>query len=874
VNIDKIHGKPIHMLRPKPGPISKASHFSLYPAKTFVQEDGVTVVGRTVLDHCSIVGKVAEELIRRFPQSIRDSLFPEGAPLVASTHDIGKVSPTFFEKVIRNCHDSVEGIERNLIIDPSIESQWGGHAGVSQLAALALGAPKYVPEILGQHHGYSPPIASYTANSDVFGGAQWQYQRGLLVDELKKILNMDWPEITSISQAKAIAGLTTVSDWIGSGHHFEDPALPWEDKIKIAIDDAGMIPATYRKNLSFEDVFGFKPRTAQKALIDAINMPGVYVLEGQMGLGKTEAALYAAYKVLDAGMARGIYFALPTQLTSNKIYDRFNNFLESILDPECSHRSLLLHGTAHLIEKVDMGEDAKPGGSWFNQSKRGLLAPFGTGTLDQALMSVMNVKHGFVRAFGLAGKVVILDEVHTYDAYTGTIMDALIKTLRELHCTVIILSATLSKDKREKMLGAPMHSIGYPLITACPENNPPQEIALETPTTHLVNIVLCPSTKDALDEALARASEGQQVLWIENTVKEAQALYLDVCVHANSMGIDVGLIHSKFTQEHRSEHEDKWVNAYGKPGWLNRGIKGRFLIGTQVLEQSIDIDADILVTRFCPTDMILQRLGRLWRHNDAPRHINASCEAWIIAPTLESAIESPEKAFGNSAFVYSPYVLCRALEVWEGIKQVSLPNDIRSLIERSYEEREELGLMKTWYGHMVDGHKKNIGRNKLGALAMRSLSTNGESTMRDDEAKTRYSSEETIDVLLVRGFSQSQGESCATLTLLDGSQVSLPLHAKSISKSAIRALSSTLMRQMVKCRNHEAPKPISQSVLRAAGLHHCLYLGLPEVDQASIRVAIVNKHDTIQSINGGDAHDDRLLSYRKNLGYQVKLKAT
>lgn len=95
-----------------------------------------------------------------------------------------------------------------------------------------------------------------------------------------------------------------------------------------------------------------------------------------------------------------------------------------------------------------MGEEGQPGRSWFNHAKRGLLAPFAVGTLDQALMAAMNVKHGFVRAFGLAGKVVILDEIHTYDAYTGTLLDALVELLRELHCTVIILSATLNKDRR------------------------------------------------------------------------------------------------------------------------------------------------------------------------------------------------------------------------------------------------------------------------------------------------------------------------------------------------------------------------------------------------------------------------------------------
>ena len=121
-----------------------------------------------------------------------------------------------------------------------------------------------------------------------------------------------------------------------------------------------------------------------------------------MGLGKTEAALYAAYRMLESRQASGIYFALPTQITSNKIFERFNCFLDRVLAEECQHRSLLLHSNAWLLD-TDMGEDGRPGGAWFNQAKRGLLAPFAVGTIDQALMAAMNVKHGFVRAFGLAG---------------------------------------------------------------------------------------------------------------------------------------------------------------------------------------------------------------------------------------------------------------------------------------------------------------------------------------------------------------------------------------------------------------------------------------------------------------------------------------
>ncbi len=276
-----------------------------------------------------------------------------------------------------------------------------------------------------------------------------------LLDALKKDLNVDWPIVPSALHAEVLAGLTTVADWIGSGPLFDDADKSCyteqeslKKHISKAVDQAGFVIPKIRKGLTFKSVFdfipGFIPRNVQTRFVESINTYGTYVLEAPMGIGKTEAALYAAYKALEDGRATGIYFALPTQLTSDKVYERMNQFLSKILEEgDINRRSLLLHGSTWLRD-TELGEDGAPGHSWFNSSKRGLLAPFAVGTIDQALMAVMNVKHGFVRTFGLAGKVVILDEVHSYDSYTGTILKELVSVLRKLHCTVIILSATLT----------------------------------------------------------------------------------------------------------------------------------------------------------------------------------------------------------------------------------------------------------------------------------------------------------------------------------------------------------------------------------------------------------------------------------------------
>lgn len=847
--------------------------FDQCPAKTCQRDNGVTEPGRSVVEHCRIVGEVARELIRRLPEELASQLFPPGSALIAAAHDIGKVSPTFVEKLRRACVPAIE-LKFQPSIDPGLEREWGGHAGVSQLAARQLQLPRYIPEILGQHHGFSPPVAGKRADDPAFGGTAWQQEREALVAELQRQLGEGWPQVADVAQARVLAGLTSVADWIGSGEYFEDPSRPWQPAITEAVDKAGFIPPVYNSGLSFTDLFGFAPRDTQQALIKAVTGPGVYVLEAPMGVGKTEAALYSAYRQLTNGNATGIYFALPTQLTSNKIFERFNEFLQGdndkglpgILAEGCGHRSLLLHGNAWLLD-TEMGEEGRPGGAWFNQSKRGLLAPFAVGTLDQALMAAMNVKHGFVRAFGLAGKVVILDEVHTYDAFTSTLLDALVALLRKLHCTVIILSATLNQERRAQLLGCEAPGREYPLVTAAPAETEVLAIALPEGEPQDVKVQIASDESDAIADALGRAEQGQQVLWIENTVKEAQQRYLDLAARAADLGIPCGLLHSRFTPDDRQRKEASWVTLFGKDGWVQRTRKGRILVGTQVLEQSLDIDADFMVTRFAPTDMLLQRMGRLWRHRETPRPASAQRECWLLAPALEQAITNPQKSFGPSAFVYSTYVLCRSLEVWQGRSCLILPRDIRPLIEQTYASRPEQGQMARLLGELEDGSRYRKGRRALAQMARITLAEDGK-TLPESKAETRYSEQATVDLLLLKEMTYLPDEKATRLTLLNGEHHLLPVHKHRLNRREWRRLSATLMRQLVSVPVQDAPAALPLSLLQKRGLQHCFYLGDPAQDEALLRVALVDECGELQGVEGYPVHEYRL-EYREDLGFRI-----
>ena len=827
-------------------------------AKTYKTNSGEKRAGRRVLNHCQIVGEVARELLNRLPDWLVTELFPKGSELIAGSHDIGKVSPTFQEKIYRGTegyrHNSRPGLEK---FNPDTEKQWGGHAGVSQATAQHLKLGKYIPEILGQHHGYSPNVTN-CANDEVFGGPVWQQRREELVARLKAALQTEFPSVTSDLQARVLAGFTTLSDWIGSGSLFDDPVEDWQPRIKQALDAAGFVKPTLKQDLSFVEIFNFQPHDVQQCFIEQVTQPGIYVLEAPMGLGKTEAALYAAYQMLVAKQATGIYFALPTQLTSDKIHERVEAFLNQILTSNSLHQQpLLLHGNAWL--KTELGKEGNPGGSWFQASKRGILAPFAVGTIDQALMAVMNVKHGFVRTFGLAGKVVILDEVHSYDSYTGTILDELVQALRQLHCTVIILSATLTQQRRSNLLNSASINKNYPLISAAPKTGGLIEQTVQKISDVSVIVQHCQDDSAAIEEALLRAEQGQQVLWVENTVAEAQQIFLSLAARDCSPKIECGLLHSRFLKTDREHNENYWTGLYGKDDSAKRTQCGRILVGTQVLEQSLDIDADFLVNRFAPSDMLLQRIGRLWRHDNTLRPAGSQREVWLLAPVLANAIANPDQAFGKTAKVYSPYVLCRSLHVWQDLQQIAVPGQIREIIEATYADKDDTGAMLNYFKTL---EKK---REDLKRMALWGLSKAGK-TLPEEKASTRYSEQDTVEVLLIKSYQVDKQRNGVLVRFLDDENILLPDKGKGLSPQLRRELAAKLLQNTVRVAEYLAPKPTAGNGLN--WLQDYLYLGKAE-GESRLRVAKVLDSGAVVSLDDGEASEKYSIRYDQYLGYQA-----
>jgi CRISPR-associated endonuclease/helicase Cas3 len=284
-------------------------------------------------------------------------------------------------------------------------------------------------------------------------------------------------------------------------------------------------------------------------------------------------------------------------------------------------------------------------------------------------------------------------------------------------------------------------------------------------------------------------------------------------------------------------------------------------VGTQVLEQSLDIDADFLVTRFAPTDMLLQRMGRLWRHEKTSRPLTARRETWFLSPDLATAIGSPEQTFGPTAKVYAPYVLCRSLAVWQDITQVRLPGQIRELIEATYVKQDESEHMRK---HLFQ--VENM-RSKLKRLALLGLSQAG-TTQPEEKAQTRHSEMESTEVLLIRSYHHDQGKKGTWVTLLNNERIWVPHNGRSVRKQW-REVSATLMQNTLKVADYLAPKAISKSQINWLGDY--FYLGRPEYDESvMLRVALVDESGAINAFDRSIANDRYQLNYDGLIGYQAK----
>ena len=471
-----------------------------------------------------------------------------------------------------------------------------------------------------------------------------------------------------------------------------DLTSPW--KVQSDVTEPG----------AFAERFGFPPNEVQRAMLEAVSQaqePGMFILEAQMGVGKTEAALGAAELLAKRGGEGGIFFGLPTQATANGIFGRLLAWAEKQPDG-LEHSIKLAHGMAELNEtyirlqqdtvRVEEDLEADPDADpesrvmvhqWFRGNKQGLLADFVIGTVDQLLMAALQQKHVMLRHLGLAGKVVVIDECHAYDAYMNCYLDRALTWLGRYKVPVILLSATLPAKRRVELVRAYLNGRtapdgpwqtcrGYPLLTWTDGEKVEQTtIPLESEPRRVETF---PLTEEQLTDTLRDAlREGGCAGVIVNTVKKAQAVAARL--RAELPEFEVIVFHAQFLMPDRTAKERALMKRIGKHSTPEQRDK-LIVVGTQVLEQSLDIDLDFLVTELCPMDLLIQRIGRLHRHENRTRPRPMAQARCAVLDTGTEDFDEGSKA------VYGEWLLWRTRKLLPAA--ITLPDDIAPLVQDVY----------------------------------------------------------------------------------------------------------------------------------------------------------------------------------------------
>jgi CRISPR-associated endonuclease/helicase Cas3 len=650
--------------------------------------------------HCLDVAAVAEKWLELSPVLLkRFALYLNVEPDLARRivlffvllHDLGKFDGRFqhFREDIRQ---KLQGDEWWIEEDISYYSH--GSSGFKQFCEK-FGYSEAMKAVAG-HHGYCDTNFNYeepTADDDLI--------------ELDEEARSEWVAfclafcelegIPDVGEIPLLAGFCSVADWLGSSltnfttspstnvYEYYKKVLP---RAEIVLRDSGMITSIAGAgfNFLFPD---YKPRGIQCLLDELPISPGLTLVEADTGAGKTEFALAYASLLAEAGLADGVVFGLPTQATANGLFVRIQHAAE-LLFPDA--RATLAHSKSHYIVTDESG--------FLHQSKkRAFLGTTSVATIDQILMGVLGIKHQFVRSFGTRKSVLILDEIHSFDAYMMALIEQVLKGQHEAYSSVILLSATLPHHIRNKLLnkyGGSSDSEAYPLITHTNlkgETNVfplPEELQQQL-KRKIVSIQQwhtqdCSPQDAHIDTICDWVTQGAMVAVIFNTVADAQRLFYKISLKQPEFEVD--LFHARYTVGDRQNIEETVLDKYGK----NATRSGRLLIATQVIEQSLDLDFDVIVSQLAPIEYLMQRMGRLWRHErentDLYPRTNAIKTPLFITLIPQESIQQDESVsslkthYCGSGFVYqNTRWLYRTEEYLNRNENLIFPDCYREAIE-------------------------------------------------------------------------------------------------------------------------------------------------------------------------------------------------
>ncbi|WP_338208595.1 CRISPR-associated helicase Cas3' [Lactiplantibacillus paraxiangfangensis] len=792
-----------------------------------------------------LMGKLSEEETQKLVK------------FVGFVHDIGKATPAFQGKASYDNDTELDDqlktqLTRNGFVKFDevhlASSSKSPHARAGEAIIEDLKVPESIDAIIGGHHGKpeseSPvrQIKNYTANyyqhdKNIDEQRPWkQVQKELFQYGLTLSGYQAASEIPDINQPQAVIleGLLIMADWLASSEYLSQkqavPLFPL-----ISIEQSGCDNTTKRfkqaigawnlggkwnpqkVNLAnaYWDRFKLEPRPVQKIMTQMIGEatdPGMVIVEAPMGLGKTEIALVAAEQLAYTTGRDGVFFGLPTQATTNAMFTRVEAWLNVLAQTQDENFPIkLMHSKAQfnqeyqsLLNAIDISNvDDKSDGSvvvndWFS-GKKSILTKFTVGTIDNLLLMGLKQKHLFLRHLGFSGKVVIIDEVHAYDAYMDSYLCKAIEWLGAYKVPIVILSATLPKATRNMLMRAYLRgkygikykrelqapsdweeTQAYPLLSIVDGNQIKQitdfpgksdQQPMQVKVTRLDV-----SDDDLIAKVVQQISEGGVAGIIVNTVKRAQKLAQLV-----PQDIKLMVLHSAFLATDRTAQETELQKAIGKN---QKRPDKMIVIGTQVLEQSLDIDFDVLYTDIAPMDLILQRAGRLHRHNiERPKALQQP-QVFVMG------IKGPAEYEGGSKAVYGQYLLMKTDNFLKDT--ITLPDDISPLVQQVYDARtnEKVpGIAKYWTefdddrnGERQKACEFQINRPNLKVgEPIHGWLDHGQTNVSNDEQKASAAVrdiKETLEVLLIQ-------HTDAGNFLLDGHNLN-EVHPQKIAQQLIR----------------------------------------------------------------------------------------
>lgn len=653
-------------------------------------------------------------------------------------HDIGKLSekfatdigyiPTASSANNRKSHLRHWQISYALMVE-SLDEQINDVIGVDREHAR-----RQLYAAVSGHHGRPPSPGDLEGFADYAG---LEAVRSFVVD-LDSLLPAAAPlQLTKTKAAAKIgwtlAGLTVVSDWVGSNQQwfpYTSPATDLTDywiktqqQAEYAVTQAGLRSAKLSKQTGLQSLFEISVPRPMQACAEEVELsagPLLGIIEDVTGSGKTEAALVLAQRMMAAGKAEGIYVALPTMATANAMFSRLADSYRRLFDD--SERPSLALAHAHRLlneqfrQAVAFSTTQDTSGSaitampnsdddqsvaaacnaWVADDKRRVfLADVGVGTIDQCFLGILPVKFSTLRLWGLGQRILIVDEAHACDSYMLVELQRLLTMQATLGGSAIVMTATLTVELRMKLAESFRRGLSqvkplamaahYPALTLVSANTDlcrSISVASTKDTQRTVEVRRLETEQDLLLAISRAASDGCACVWVRNTVDQA----ISAATLLRNQGHDVLLFHARFAMADRLAIEKDVLDRFGKFG-CEVGRRGRILIATQVVEQSLDLDFDWMASDLAPVDLLIQRAGRLWRHPDIRPVAERPCSAPVLHvlsgdPDVVDNQHWARAVIGDGGWVYDTATLWRTARALFDIGVIVSPDGLPILLEQ------------------------------------------------------------------------------------------------------------------------------------------------------------------------------------------------